>query len=403
MKRLTIVLGAGGTGSYFIPNILEQYNKEFLEHKVIIWDGDILEKRNLLRQGFYPSTVDMFKSEGLFKMHSPYYNGLLEYKNSFLNASDELLTIVDEQEIDFEEILLVSCVDNHLARLRLFVGQQLLKETYPQKKIIFADSGNEEWFGQTIISVLDVEDSPVISFKQNDFKVNSDTISKGKVDTVFCYVDDWRNNLTKGDHEISCDLIVESSPQNIATNMMSASVLQFSINKASKQNIVENISFNCKKNLSQKLTRSTSEKVEVFLQELVEYLNSEEIKTIFSDRFIEFNKDSESIYIKQAFDLTKTGVVANPPEEIDFETMLSNITQNKEIPETTMFDIETLLSDTVAIDGNLKETGDTKSTKESDDFIDFKIDFNVEPKESKKTINDFEELDSFIRNLTFSI
>ncbi|WP_172792972.1 ThiF family adenylyltransferase, partial [Bacillus amyloliquefaciens] len=53
MTILTVIVGAGGTGSYAINNLLNLYRVRAKErHRVMLIDGDVVEEKNLLRQGF---------------------------------------------------------------------------------------------------------------------------------------------------------------------------------------------------------------------------------------------------------------------------------------------------------------------------------------------------------------
>lgn len=395
MKRLTLVIGAGGTGSYFIPNLLRQLNTSFIDNKVIVLDGDYLEERNLLRQGFFKDVINNSKSEAMYKMHGRNFFGLFECKTQFLNYADDLLNIIADQEIDYNEILLVSCVDNNMARLRLVLGQQLIKNAYPDKRVIFADSGNEEWFGQTIISVLDFDDKPFLKFKNNKFKVVKSNVDNAKFDTLFGHISDWQTKLTKGDHEISCDIVAEASPQNIATNMMASNVLLFVINRFLNNEVIENIYFDCSQNITQKKNRSNNETLLEFLNSLVEYLNTEEITNVFSERFIEFNKNSKTIYVKPTIKINAT---TNLIESISFESMKFLLNRHNSTETTSLLDIDLESNETSVKNKPKQESefddlfnapiGDSiakkektakKETKKIDDsFFDFDIDFGFD-------------------------
>lgn len=413
MKRLTIILGAGGTGSYFIPSILEDYNQDFLNHKVIIWDGDVVEKRNLLRQGFYKSQTNIPKAQALFKMYRPMFKGFLEYKTTFLNYADELIPLVDEQKINFEEILLVSCVDNNMARLRLLVGQQLLKNKYPEKRILFADSGNEEWFGQTILSVMDIQDEPLIDFRKNAYTINSD-FDFSHFDTIFPHVNDWKNHLTKGDHELSCDIVVESAPQNIATNMMASSVLQYTINQYTKNSKIQNIYYDCKTNATKFLARTTKENALTFLNELVSMLKSDEAVSVLSEQFLELNKDSEEIYTKKKVDfksLLTSEEIVNDLEVISFEEI-----QNALGLPSKKESLESLLDSITEIDFGLNDYENKKKELELSEQLDGfdKLEKEIKQitntrKKEKEKLNEaildgvFEDLDSFMDTIVFKL
>lgn len=335
MKRLTIIVGAGGTGSYFIPSILRQYDKNFLDNKVIVMDGDFLEEKNLLRQGFFKDVINYSKSEAMYKMHSPYFRGLLECRTQFLNFADDLTNIIHSEVMDYQEVVLVSCVDNNLARLRLFVGQQLIKNLYPEINVLFVDSGNEEWNGQSLVSYLGQDDKPLINFTKNALEIIPENINVEKVDSIFPRIADWQNHLTRGDHEMSCDDNVVSHPQNIATNMMASNTLLFTINNVFERNIVKNIRFDTVKNTTAVIERLEQSEIETFLEQLVEFLKSEEGQEVISPAFTNFNAESETIFVKEpvVLEVVKS---QEPPLTVipfnDIKEMLKTKTTNRPTP-----------------------------------------------------------------------
>lgn len=58
-----VVLGAGGTGGYLIPHL---YQIVFADserlYRIIICDGDIVEKKNLVRQNFVEQDIGRNKA-----------------------------------------------------------------------------------------------------------------------------------------------------------------------------------------------------------------------------------------------------------------------------------------------------------------------------------------------------
>lgn len=323
MNSLTIIIGAGGTGSYFIPNILRELSPKFLNNKVIVLDGDFLETRNLLRQGFYKQVINNSKSEAMFKMYGSKYKGLFECNTRFLNYADEILNIVSNQIIDYEEIVLVSCVDNNMARLRLLLAQNMIKQAYPDKSVLFLDSGNEEWFGQTIISYMGKDDSPILTFTKNNFIVHEENIHAENQDYLFTHMSEWQTKLTKGDHEVSCDVVAEISPQNIATNMMAGNILAYTYSQ-SKQNIFNNIYFDCKQNKTNILPKSNKDLLLNFYKELVDYLNSELVSNVLSPLFLINNEKSENIFIKKSITIEK------PSQEVVVKVPFSKLVSELE-------------------------------------------------------------------------
>lgn len=437
---MTIIVGAGGTGSYLIPNILRQYDEDFINHKVVVLDGDYLEEKNLMRQGFFKDVIHNSKSEAMYKMHSPYFRGLLDFRTQFLNFSDELLNLIHNDVAEYDEVVLISCVDNNLARLRLFVGQQLIKNLYPEMRVLFVDSGNEEWFGQTLVNFLDVDDKPFLTFHQNMLTIQEDNINMDKIDSILPRMEDWRNQLTRGDHEMSCDDNVVSHPQNIATNMMASNLLLYTLNRALDSNVVESIRFDVIRNTTSLVAPISKEDFIVFLNELVEFLKTEEGLEVISPRFVNFNAESESIYVQETLNVNR--IDSNEIEETNYREVnfseikrmikeLKTVKKPKPKPvvaqaQTNVVSSETVTQPTVtsstatnpdvgipdfilpselAIDFSKsvakkqEELGLVENTSMFDDF-DFDLDFDVSSDRKDKKAFDFEiDFDSLFEDV----
>ncbi|WP_440650263.1 ThiF family adenylyltransferase [Bacillus subtilis] len=294
MTILTVIVGAGGTGSYVINNLLNLYRVRTKErHRVMLIDGDVVEEKNLLRQGFLRKDLNKGKSEALINRfrgmvghkvllaaHTGYVQSLQDIDRS-LEVLMDLGEKVDPDDIS--EVILVSCVDNNLARLRLTMAQFKVYQDF-NCRVSFVDSGNEEWYGQVLVSVLDPEYPNPVTFNENRVKFDEGKIKGHWLNNIFVLMDDWKNKLTRGDHEISCDVITESSPQNIATNMTAASgVLLVVKNILDREPVPKNVFFNTKQGVNQiKDNLVNQEQYSKRLNELVEYVNGEGKVFIFS-------------------------------------------------------------------------------------------------------------------------
>lgn len=233
---LTVIVGAGGTGSYFIEEVVQYYNTTGKEHVVHIVDGDRVEERNLLRQGFLRGDIDEYKAGCLVKRYRKIAGGnvTLHAHNQFVNGLWGLLGILGEDGERCKTITLVSCVDNNMARLRLMVGAYILQDKY-KKEVRFIDSGNSEWTGQTITKVLKSRGKTYLTGIYDKVHENGleglQEVEVGKTGkshiyaSIFTGMRDWKNRLNKGDHELSCDVVTETNPQNIGTNMMASKCL----------------------------------------------------------------------------------------------------------------------------------------------------------------------------------
>lgn len=220
MSVLTLMVGAGGTGSYVLPLLLERYEQERVDHKVLVVDGDVLEERNLLRQGFYLDDLGLNKAQALVK----HYKNVdlatgVYYSTKNITSISYLVQVVQTMvsfHTDIDEVRLVCCADNTMVRYRLELGLHLILNLPSIKQVIYVDSGNTELRGQVLFHKYSKGDT-VIS--QQGISING-----GISDSIFSRIDapDLASKLTFGDFELSCDVVSESAPQNIATNQLAA-------------------------------------------------------------------------------------------------------------------------------------------------------------------------------------
>lgn len=220
MSVLTLMVGAGGTGSYVLPLLLERYEQERVDHKVLVVDGDVLEERNLLRQGFYLDDLGLNKAQALVK----HYKNVdlatgVYYSTKNITSISYLVQVVQTMvsfHTDIDEVRLVCCADNTMVRYRLELGLHLILNLPTIKQVIYVDSGNTELRGQVLFHKYSKGDT-VIS--QQGISING-----GISDSIFSRIDapDLASKLTFGDFELSCDVVSESAPQNIATNQLAA-------------------------------------------------------------------------------------------------------------------------------------------------------------------------------------
>lgn len=85
-----IVLGAGGTGGYVIPHL---YRLAFARRghvRIIICDGDIVERKNLVRQNFVEQDIGRNKAQVLAERYSRAFGIECEYRSSFVEDETEL-------------------------------------------------------------------------------------------------------------------------------------------------------------------------------------------------------------------------------------------------------------------------------------------------------------------------
>lgn len=188
-KKVYIVLGAGGTGSW-LSSMLSKIDVE-----TILIDGDIVEPKNVSRQNFQKKDVGLNKAETLANQFG------FGYVSEFITGTELLESIIDEYENVIPVI--VGCLDNNATRK---IAHDLFHLT-KYKDIIWVDSGNAERSGQTYVAA----------------KVDGEIKYKSPLE-----IDDVFKNF-EGDErrpdQISCAEQSESAPQNVTANVMAATVL----------------------------------------------------------------------------------------------------------------------------------------------------------------------------------
>ena len=286
--KCTVIVGAGGTGSYVIEDIVNYYNTLDEKNHIVVVDGDVVEEKNLLRQGFLKLDLGKSKAESLVSRYQKIAreNVTIEAKNYFIGSVKDVVDIVTED--NYQMVTIVSCVDNNVARLRLTFAMYAVQE-FCKVNVSLIDSGNEEWHGQTITSCLVKGKGTYLTGlyqKVNDkgfngvqdFELQKNNIQH-MLASIFTTQEDWKSKLTKGDHELSCEDVTESSPQNIGTNMMASKCLLMTLGLVVKNRFTGGeYNFNAKDNTMIRRNEGVKEEEGYGerLQELVDYIKTEQ-------------------------------------------------------------------------------------------------------------------------------
>lgn len=256
MKNLIIVVGAGGTGSHLLTPLVKYmntYDTRNSSSHILVVDGDKVEEKNLERQAFNHHHLFKFKASSLVEDIQPLVSdnvrvtGVPGFITSGKCIVDLALEYVGEDLESVEHIAVLSCVDNNMARIRMTFGLHYAQYYFNTLngydiKLSYIDSGNSELIGQSYLLTLDEMSTPELDkfFKlyHEKLKVTKaqttrtikelkdyDFSQHGPFESIFMSYGNWREHLTKADHELSCDVVTESAPQNILTNMMASAVL----------------------------------------------------------------------------------------------------------------------------------------------------------------------------------
>ncbi len=195
-KYSLIVVGAGGTGTYF----LKEFSR-FLSGKeglpvasMTIFDGDTVEQKNLERQAFTEDDLGQNKAAVMADVLNASFGLNWQSVGEYLLKPSQLADVVGFNTVP----VIIGCVDNHACRL---VVEEYVSSV---ENCFYLDSANEFDTGEVIFS----------------YKVGNKLISPCRSH----YFPKIREK-SKARNEISCEELNIVSPQHIATNMAAGNIL----------------------------------------------------------------------------------------------------------------------------------------------------------------------------------
>lgn len=192
-----IVVGCGGTGGNFI-SMLGRYLYDNCLNKmcrITLVDGDIVEKKNIGRQPFLPSDIGRKKAEVMAEVMMDVFKVNCCYYPEYINSVKDIHTL----EVDGYVTVLVGCVDNHACRI-------VLHEYFKQSTVCYyLDSANEYSVGEVVVGM----------------KVGGRIMSSDRAH----YFPEILEATSLSGSEESCEVMNNTSPQHLATNMLAAVLL----------------------------------------------------------------------------------------------------------------------------------------------------------------------------------
>lgn len=156
MPQTFVIVGCGGTGSRLVP-ILAQFIKTcpwIVDPTIFLVDDDVVEQKNLQRQNFITPDVGKPKAEVLASRYSKAYNitiiPVVERVTSDRTTYDRIFNGRVESPIkgNVKSAMIISCVDNMEARRNIL---STFNNVWAHNGI-FLDGGNEDLYGQVMIS-----------------------------------------------------------------------------------------------------------------------------------------------------------------------------------------------------------------------------------------------------------
>lgn len=208
-----IIIGAGGNGGYFIPQLIRQISLQNrllkLEnkamHAVTIIDADSVEDKNLTRQNFLPRDVGHNKAEIMAMRYGAAFGVEITYIPEYLDGPEMLKKIIGRNSlIPF----VVGAVDNNKTRA-------IVNEVFEKTRGMFwLDMGNEEWAGQVVLGYN----------AGREFMKGEKAPHLFNLPSVASIYPEILEATDKLPHEMSCAERAVSNPQNIFTNQTAANL-----------------------------------------------------------------------------------------------------------------------------------------------------------------------------------
>ena len=208
-----VIIGAGGTGGNIIPHLYRIAFSSDRHCKIVICDGDIVERKNLIRQNFAACDIGENKAQVMAERYSEVFGIETEY----IQIEEELYMLLNVKEIYGSPKpigILIGAVDNNRSRVMCINVFNKLDD------IIYIDSGNGEFTGQVVCGA----------------KMGGKVLSK----PVAKVYPDILTDTEKFPSELSCAERSVSAPQTIAANVFAstaaASMLYYLLIEGSLEN-----------------------------------------------------------------------------------------------------------------------------------------------------------------------
>lgn len=199
-----LIIGAGGTGGYVIPQLYRIAYASKRKCRVIIADGDIVEEKNLIRQNFSPNDIGENKAAVLAERYAEVFGIETEYIPDFIESEDQLYNLLyirhNGYSLEPQPIsILIGAVDNNRSRIMCNNVFNKLDD------IVYIDSGNGDFTGQVVCGA----------------KMGGRVVSK----PVAGVYPDILSDVEKFPSELSCAERNVSAPQTIAANIFASTAI----------------------------------------------------------------------------------------------------------------------------------------------------------------------------------
>lgn len=164
-----IVIGAGGTGGYLIRDLcrfvysVEQRIQGRTNLSITLYDGDIVEEKNILRQNFLPQDIGQNKAEVMANRHARAFGINISYVPEMFKINNDPFSYnstYDKLRTEKNKKIIIGCVDNNAARREIAscVAKLHQERDLVIREAYWIDSGNEKKSGQVIVGSKDLMD-----------------------------------------------------------------------------------------------------------------------------------------------------------------------------------------------------------------------------------------------------
>jgi len=216
-----LVLGCGGTGSMYIPR-LAAYLKTVteLDYTISIFDADIVEDKNLVRQNFTVNDIGKNKATVLAaKCNTVYGTNIIAFPK-YVESPEMLAELIGDGNYGSSDSVsvIVGCVDTNAVRRMI---HKFIQDN-PTEKIIWLDSGNEEFHGQVCCGVSGLRQTVAVKSIGDD---KADAVLVTTTPLVTEYFPDMLDSTEKFVSDLSCAEHALSTPQAAITNQTAANLL----------------------------------------------------------------------------------------------------------------------------------------------------------------------------------
>jgi len=215
-----MIVGCGGTGAYVaghLARLLVVLNADMRRYDnvhLILADGDKVEQKNLERQHFIRKDLGLNKADALAARYSAAFGMEIESVSSYLESPRAVAK--------FNPEMLIGCVDNNASRRVIHEWfSSMFINSYQSR--FWVDAGNEENSGQVVCGFL-TPPNDLLNTYDTDGIYDKD-IKLFSLPTITEIYPAVLDGESKFNSQLSCAELAEAAPQNMMTNITSASLV----------------------------------------------------------------------------------------------------------------------------------------------------------------------------------